>query len=231
MAYQLAICDDEKPAADYVAHLVERWMKSRSQQMTIDFFDSAESLWLDFSSKKYDLLLLDIEMAAMDGVTLAKKIRHENKAVQIVFITGYSDYIAEGYEVAALHYLLKPLDETKFFQVLDRAVATIKDNRQSLTIQAEGEIVVLPFYEIHYLEVDHNYVTVHAKTDVTTKQTLSEIAKNLDARFFRCHRSFIVNLMEVAKVTKTEVHLQNGARVPLSRGNYEKINRALIEYL
>lgn len=71
--------------------------------------------------KSFDLLLLDVEMPGTDGVTLAKTVRQENEAVQIVFITGYSDYIAEGYDVAALHYLVKPVSREKLFAVLDRA--------------------------------------------------------------------------------------------------------------
>ena len=73
-------------------------------------FPSAESFLFDYAEQKnYDFLLLDIEMPSMNGVELAQKIRQENNAVQIIFITGYSDFMAEGYEVSALHYLMKPV--------------------------------------------------------------------------------------------------------------------------
>ena len=80
--------------------------------MQISLFTSAEHFLFSYGREKdFDILLLDIEMGDMDGVTMAKKLRQENHAIQIIFITGYSDYIAEGYEVAALHYLMKPVRE------------------------------------------------------------------------------------------------------------------------
>ncbi len=85
---------------------------------------------LKMSLGKLDILLLDIEMGAMDGVTLAKTLRKENDTLQIVFLTGYSDYISEGYEVAALHYLLKPVQKEKLFSVLYRALDKVKKNEK-----------------------------------------------------------------------------------------------------
>lgn len=92
-------------------------------------FSSAEAfIFHCVENKEYDVLLLYIEMGNMDGVTLARQIRKSNKNVQIVFITGYSDYIAEGYDVEALHYLMKPLKDEKLFDVLDRAVNKLVQN-------------------------------------------------------------------------------------------------------
>lgn len=96
----------------------------------------------------YDILLLDVEMGGMDGVTLAKKLRQGNETVQIVFITGYSDYIAEGYEVAALHYLMKPVDEQKLFSVLDRAVEKLRKDEKTLTVESGGATVRIPVRQI-----------------------------------------------------------------------------------
>ena len=89
-----------------------------------DCFPSAEQFLFHYADfPQYDLLLLDVEMSAMDGVTMAKEVRKTNETVEIVFITGYTDYIAEGYDVGALHYLVKPLHREKFFAVLDKALS------------------------------------------------------------------------------------------------------------
>ena len=177
----------------------------------------------------YDLILLDIEMPGMDGVSMARAIRRENEAVQIVFITGYSDYIAEGYEVAALHYLMKPIKSEKLRVVLDRAAEKRKQQDRCLNLELSGEMVRLPFYEIRYLEVRQNYVTLHAKREYTVKRTLGEFEKELDQRFFRVGRSLILNLRDVRRVTRTEVRLSDGTVLPLPRGAYEPLNRAIIE--
>ena len=104
-----------------------------------EVFASAESFLFRYAEdKEWDILLLDIEMGAMDGVTMAKKVRAHNEAVQIVFITGYSDYIAEGYEVAALHYLMKPVNREKLMAVLDRALEKRKQEERCLNLELSG---------------------------------------------------------------------------------------------
>ena len=167
-------------------------------------------------------------MTGMDGVTMAKAVRREDETVQIIFLTGYSDYILEGFEVAALHYLMKPVDREKLFTVLDRAVEKLRKNERALTLELPGELVRVPLYEIRCLEVRQNYVTVHAKEDYTVKKPLGEFQRELDERFFRTGRSCIVNLACVRRVTRTEVFLDGGLTMPLSRGLYDAINRAII---
>ena len=159
---------------------------------------------------------------------MAKTIRGENETVQIIFVTGYSDYISEGYEVAALHYLMKPLAKEKLFAVLDRAVQKLKKNERTLVLDWMGEVIRIPFYEIRYLDVRQNYVTVHGKMEYTVKRPLGELAAQLDERFFRMGRSFVLNLSYVQKATKSEVHLTDGTILPLPRGQYEPLHRAII---
>ena len=197
--------------------------------MGIETFPSAEAFLFQYQEdKSYDILLLDIEMTGMDGVTMAKAVRREDETVQIIFLTGYSDYILEGFEVAALHYLMKPVDREKLFTVLDRAVEKLRKNERALTLELPGELVRVPLYEIRCLEVRQNYVTVHAKEDYTVKKPLGEFQRELDERFFRTGRSCIVNLACVRRVTRTEVFLDGGLTMPLSRGLYDAINRAII---
>ena len=173
-------------------------------------------------------LLLDIEMGDMDGVTMAKQLRKNNDIVQIVFITGYSDYISEGYEVAALHYLMKPVKEEKLFSVLDRAAEKLQKNETVLNFEIGGEMLRLPIYQIRYADVFGNYVTIHALSDTTVKMTLGELEKQLDERFYRVGRSAIINLTQISRVTKSEIKLVDGTAIPLPRGAYDGINRAII---
>ena len=110
MACRIAICDDRAEDAGFVRDLLDTWAAERDTPIQVEVFSSAEGFLFRYAEDKaFDILLLDIEMGAMDGVTMAKRVRKDNEAIQIIFITGYSDYIAEGYEVAALHYLMKPV--------------------------------------------------------------------------------------------------------------------------
>jgi DNA-binding LytR/AlgR family response regulator len=229
MNYKIAICDDSDADRQYVFDMVNRWAEKAGHVVHTDTFASAENFLFHYAGESdYDILLLDIEMGAMDGVTMAKRLRQNNDTVQIVFITGYSDYIAEGYEVAALHYLMKPVKEDKLCEVLDRAAEKLSKNEKVLTFEIGREMVRVPIYQIHYADVLGNYVTIHAQSDTTVKMTLGELEKQLDERFYRIGRSAIINLTQIARVTKTEIKLVDGTAIPLPRGAYDGINRAII---
>lgn len=229
MQYKIAICDDSSADRQYILNMVRRWAAESGHTVHLNDFSSAESFLFHYAEENdYDMLLLDIEMGEMDGVTMAKQLRKSNDTVQIIFITGYSDYISEGYEVAALHYLMKPVKEEKLFAVLARATEKLAKNEKMLTIESGGEMVRVPVYQIRYADVMGNYVTIHARVDVTVKMTLGELEKQLDDRFFRAGRSVIVNLTQISRVTKAEIRLSDGTAIPLPRGAYDGINRAII---
>ena len=232
MDYRFAICDDDGDYAAYVDRLAARWARQAGVLVETERFPSAEAFLFRWEERKdFDVLLLDIEMTGMDGVELARAVRRDNDDVQIVFITGYTDYIAEGYEVSALHYLTKPVNEDKLFQVLTRAVGRLRRNEPVLTLELPGETVRVPLGRIRWLEVLHNYVTVHAERDYTVKRPLGELEKMLDNRFFRVGRSYILNLTCIRRVTRTEAELTGGERIPLPRGQYDKLNRAIIRQI
>lgn len=231
MKYKIAVCDDCEADRQYILHMVYHWAASAGHMVQTAAFSSAENFLFHYAEEKdYDILLLDIEMGEMDGVTMAKQLRKGNDTVQIIFITGYSDYISEGYEVAALHYLMKPVKEEKLYAVLERATEKLEKNEKVLSLESGGEMVRIPLYQIRYADVTGNYVTVHAQDDVTVKMTLGELQKLLDERFYRAGRSMIVNITQIGRVTKTEVYLNDGTVLLLPRGAYEGINRAIIMY-
>lgn len=229
MNYRIAICDDSHTDREYVTHMVEHWAAAAGHRVQIHPFPSAEGFLFHYAEENdYDILLLDIEMGAMDGVTMAKQLRKSNQTIQIIFITGYSDYISEGYEVAALHYLMKPVKEEKLCSVLDRAAEKISKNEKVLHFEMGGEMVRVPIYQIRYADVYGNYVTIHGQQDVTVKMTLGGLEKRLDDRFYRVGRSTIINLTQISRVTRSEIKLSDGTALALPRGAYEGLNRAII---
>ncbi len=229
--YRFAVCDDSSADRAYVTALIEAWGCSRDILLQIEDYPSAEAFLFAYEGNEaVDVLFLDIEMGDMSGVELAKRLRQMGAGLQIVFLTGYMEYIAEGYDVEALHYLIKPVAQEKLGAVLDRAVERLKTRENVLLLSLSDGVVRLPLYEIRYLEVMKNYVTLHAVEEYSVKRSLSELTKELDESFYRIHRSYIVNLRFVKRITRTEVTLKDGAALPLSRKLYDGLNQALIKY-
>ena len=229
MNCKIAICDDSGADRQYVSDMVNSWSADRGHTVHVDVFPSAESFLFRYDeSGDYDILLLDIEMGAMDGVALARQLRQRSDTIQIVFITGYSDYISEGYDVAALHYLIKPVKEEKLRLLLDRAAEKLTKNEKVLHFESGGEMVRVPIYRIRYAEVFGNYITIHAASDIKVKMTLLGLEKQLDERFYRVGRSALVNLTQISRVTRAEIRLSDGTAIPLPRGAYDDVNRAII---
>jgi len=235
---KIAIVDDDKKQIEYLSALVDDWAKNTGEAIQLCAFESAEACLFAYSEdRSFDILLLDVEMGKMDGVTLAKEIRKDNRTVQIVFVTGYYEYIGDGYDVSALHYLLKPATPEKLFPVLNRAAENLRYRQKALIAACGGQTVRVPLADIVYLEAALNYVEIHSAEGVfRIKSTLAGIEKELDETFFKCGRSFVAGLRYVRKVTKNAVFLTEkpGAplvEIPLARNLYDELNRALMNRL
>ena len=233
MKYKIAICDDDAAQRAHLVKIAEEWAEQGRCLIEVKEYPGAEAFLFDYAEEKdFDILLLDIEMDGMDGITLAKELRQENEALHIVFITGYPDYIAEGYDVAALHYLLKPVKKEKLAEVLDRAVQLSKRTPPSLLVSNDRETLRILFDDIYYVESQGHYMSVYtAKEEYRLRMTVSEMLEKLGEGFYRCSRSYIVGLLHVNRITKSEVILDNQVSLPLGRGQYNEMNQKLISYL
>ncbi len=229
----ITICDDERSQVEYLAAIVRNWASERGLAVRVSDYASSESYLFAYEQdKSADILLLDIQMKELDGVALARKIRQDNDDVQIVFITGYADYIALGYDVSALHYLMKPISSEKLFEILDKAVARLKQTEKTLLVDTSNETVRILQSDILFIEAFAHSVEINivGSDALVAPQSISEIEKSLGGDFIRCHRSYIVALRHIARITKTDVILDSGKAIPLSRRLYNDVNRAFIDY-
>ena len=228
MAIRIAICDDDPAQREYLTLLLNKWGGER--KLSAEAYPSAEAFLFAYEEDKaFDLLLLDIQMKAMDGIELARVIRKDNDSLQIVFITGYPDFMAEGFEVSALHYLVKPVDEVKLFSVLDRAMKRVDKAAPALLLQANGIKERIPVDSIRYAEAFPHHLTLHMKDKTQDfRIRFGELESLLSAEFIRCHRSYIVNMKYVRRITRKAVILDNGEELPLSRAQYDTVNEGFI---
>lgn len=231
MTYKIAICDDCDRDTEYLSALVAEWEEASGHGTLVERFPSAEAFLFHYEERKdFDILLLDVEMGEVNGIELAQRIRLEDSRVQIVFITGFPDFMAEGYEVAALHYLMKPVSREKLCAVLDRAASNLARPGKRLQVNFDRETCFVPFDEILYIEAQRQFVRIHTEGgDYRMKTSLSEMEASLDEYFFKCQRSFLVNLNHVARIRNQCAVLKNGEEIPISRGMAEKIGKAIIQ--
>jgi len=228
----IAICDDECAEINYITSFVRKWSEIREIAVRISNYESAESFLFAYADDKTpDILLLDIQMKAMDGLELARQIRRDNEIVQIIFITGFPDFIADGYDVSALHYLMKPVKENKFYEVLDKAVLRLRKMPRIITFPKTGGDIKLIADDIIYAEVLSHTVVLHFTKGMEKFQMrIKDMEDLLGDGFFKCHRSYIVSMKYVRRVTKTAMVLNNGQEISLSRNLYDEANQAFINY-
>ncbi len=232
MKLNFAICDDNITEIEYISKIVGKWARANGNTAAISTFESAESFLFHYADdKSFDILLLDIQMKNMNGVELAKQIRLENDAVQIIFITGFPDFMAEGYEVSALHYLMKPVSEQKLFEVLDKACKRLGKSERTILLKVEGESVCVPVGSIVYIEsFAHTVEITTNKEKIKAGLSISDLEAELGEGFIRCHRSYIVGLRYIKRIRQSEVILDNDISIPLSRRLYNKVNQAFIRF-
>lgn len=232
MHIHIAICDDDPAALQYLQGVVSAWARQEENHARVSCYGSAEAFLFAWAGdKSFDILLLDIQMGGMDGVALAKRLREADSRVQIVFITGYPDFIAEGYEVAALHYLMKPVREDKLREVLGRAAGSLGKAGKTLLLNTPGGMERLELDSTLYAEAFAHAVAVHTnKGTIEARLPIGELERLAGGGFFRCHRSYLVNLAAVSRLTKTDAILDDGTPVPVARKQYGALNRAFIRY-
>ncbi len=231
MKYKIAICDDDQNQIEYITSIVVSWSTHEGHNCEIRTFASAEAFLFEYEEDKaYDILLLDVEMKNMNGIDLAKRIRKDNNRVEIIFITSHFEFVGEGYEVDALHYLIKPISTEKLTQVLTKAGEKLAVEPPWVVIACEGETVKLYETDIFYVESFLHYIVIHTKDkEYKIKENISVFENKVSDDFYRIHRSYLVSLKHITRISRTSVNIGN-IELPLSRGKYDDINRAFIEH-
>lgn len=231
MKYKIAVCDDDADYAKHISTLITAWAAKCGHICEIHTFSSAEAFLFAYAEDKtYDILLLDIEMGEISGIELARQVRRDNRPVEIVFITSHFEFFGEGYEVDALHYLVKPISEGKLMSVLSKAAEKLAIEPPFLVIASGSGTVKLYESEILYIEAFLHYIVIYtAKEEYRLKESISAFSEKLSDDFFRSHRSYLVSLKHIVKISRTGIRMDNGTELPLARGKYDAINRSFIE--
>jgi DNA-binding LytR/AlgR family response regulator len=231
--YQVALCEDEKIFSETQAKICHMILSKLCIEHRLFLFESSAVFWSDFSKgKRYDFILLDIVMDETNGMELARKIRAHDKDAAIVFVTANPDYALQGYDVNALHYLMKPLNP----DTLEKLILSDYINRfqkKYLVIKSKSQTIRIPAKDINCLE------TAGRKVKITTMDgmieysgKLSELAEELPKQYFiRCHVGYVVNLGNIRKLNRIEAIAVNEKIIPISRAYSESVQKAFLKQL
>lgn len=232
---RIAVCDDEKEIRDmFVKKIGTLYPKAE-----LLLYQSGEELLL--SDKEPDILLLDIQMPGKNGMEAAEELRRKNKKAIIIFVTALDDFVFQAFDVGAFHYLVKPFDDRKFAEVLQKAVEQFEDrNRQagadkkgkmpSLMVTTGGKHVAVNLEDIVYAEVFDRKVILHTMdADIEYYGKMKELEEKAGDEFYRTHRSFLVNFDFIRKYDATTVYLEKG-QAHMARQNYQEFVKQYLRY-
>ena len=229
---QIAICDDEKNIRELIGNKV----KTQFPEAAIDFYSSGDELLL--SNKPMDILFLDIQMSGRNGMETARELRKKDKRTIIIFITATEEYVFQAFDVGAFHYIVKPIDDEKFTDVLCRAVEEFEKKNldkknyeeKHLLINNSGVHIKVKIDDIVYAEVFNRKVVIH-KVDETIEYygKMSDLESLAGDNFFRPHRAYLINFKYVEKYDSTTIYLEKGTAL-MAKQNYSEFVKKYMKY-
>lgn len=230
LAMKIAIIDDDKSLIQDLEYQLNRSLNEIQLNASIDSFSSAEQFLFEHPRHyPYSCIFLDIQMGTISGMDLAKKIRETDQNMIIVFLTSSEDYVFDGYEVNAFRYILKPISSEQINKILLTIYNT--PARKEIILKVNGEFIKLFLDEIFYVEAQEHYLDIHTIDKYyCIKENISDFMKKLDSTFTQPHRSYIVNISKINRITKNSVLLENKFELPISRSKQREINSLFIEF-
>lgn len=214
---KIAVCEDEKDQQDHLQNLISEWKTQTNEIAYVDFFTSGEHFLASWDlGVNYDIVFLDIHLSGLDGMKTAMKIRERDELLTLVFLTSRIEYVLKGYEVNAWRYLIKPVHPSEFFLCLNKAKEMSDREQEVLIIHNNNRYYKVPYNTVTYIESFGHYVDIHTTTKTyQIRAGISQLEGKLPDHFFRCHRSYIININLVTEVTDKQV-LVNGEWIALS---------------
>lgn len=229
---KFAICDDEPQMAREIADQLAGYMKETDCDYSVDCFSSGHALLK--SSDEFDVIFLDIQMERPDGMETAALLRRREIRSLLIFVTVLKDRVFDVFPLEAFDYLLKPLDRDRFRRTMDRALRWLeRDAAKNLVIQRGSGCQVVPLSDILYCEVLGRKIFIHKKDGIVLDyyDRLEDLEQRVDSRFFKCHRSYLVNLDHVGGCQEGQVLLSQGERIPVSRLRERELTQALLRHM
>lgn len=223
-----AICDDEKIQIECTVTFLEEYIHDRRISIDYEYFESYTQLKDRIS--EFDLFILDYQVPEINGIEFAEMLRSsygEEKAV--IFLTSFPEIVYESFKVRPHRFLIKPIDKEKFYEALDSYFKTNHISKR-IFIKTLGDTQVVNLDDVYYIEASRKDVCINKENEqIVYHKSITDMEAQLASfGFFRCHRSFLVNLKKIKKFDSKTVWLTNGAELPMGAKKLGEFNK---EYL
>ncbi len=228
----IAICDDEKHMSDQIRAMASDFFRKKNREIRLRTFLSGEELLND--EGQIDILFLDIQMKGMDGLETARKLRAGQFRGFLIFITVLKEMVFQSFEVQAYDYLVKPVDEKQFGKTMERLFASMQNaSEDSLLVQKGYEGRIIREDEIVFCEVIDRkiYLNLASGEVVNYYERIENLETKLGSHFFRCHRSYLINLKHLKGYKNGTACMDNGKEVPVSRLRSREFSGVVLQYM
>ncbi len=231
---RIAVCDDNNDVCKYIKQVLTAKYKKK---VSVLIYTDAKHLLEDYTKKNdtkiADILLMDIEVADMNGIDVVAQVQKIYSEMKVVFITGYIQYSTEIFRATPSNFLVKPLDPDKLIDVIDKLMVQIEEeDKDCFVISFKSRVFKIKLSEIMYFESDQRTVIVHGRNESwTIYRRLDEIQEEVPDYFLRCHQSYLVNMNEIKSIKSLRVELYNGDTVLISRPKHKESKERFLEYI
>ena len=223
---RIAICDD---SAEYLSHISQLISANVADAVCLEYTNGYD-LVTAHNASPFDIILLDIVMPNINGIETAGEIRKNDKNVKIVFLTSSAEYAVQSYSVKADGYLLKPVEPEALYKCIDDIVQQLSAESPSIVVKGLYSVHRIPLDTIMYLEAQNKHILFALRDGTTVKTTEPlhewETKLNENLGYFRCHRSYIVNMQYIATYTHKEITMRSGCIIPISRSCHKEFETA-----
>ena len=229
---RIAICDDEKYMSGYIRTMVFSFFRKKNREINLRTFLSGREL-LAYDGQ-IDILFLDIQMKDMDGMETARKLRAFKFRGVLIFITVLKEMVFQSFEVQAYDYLVKPVEEKQFEKTMERLYASMQNaGEDSLLVQKGYEGRIIREEEIVFCEVIDRkiYLNLTSGEVVDYYERIENLETKLCSHFFRCHRSYLINLKHLKGYKNGTAYMDNGKEVPVSRLRNKEFSSVILQYM
>ncbi|CEQ16544.1 LytR/AlgR family response regulator transcription factor [Paraclostridium sordellii] len=230
----IVICEDEIEQQEILKDYLEQILNEINSKYEILIFNSGEELFKNYPDN-IDIFLLDIQMDGLNGMEVARKIRQiDKKEVEIIFTTSLIEYIQEGYEVRAYRYLLKPIKLEDLKKHIILCIEELTKNKEIyIAVNEKNNTCKVKISEITYIEIQKREMTIHTiNEDYTINSSMSKLENELSKyNFYRCHKSFMVNIDFIKNIKQYIAILDNKEEVPISRYRFKETKSRFLSYL